>query len=259
MPKDTNDLGLPIEYKTLPEFFDSHNINKDTDNKNALIANLLKQHQAHTIYDMTCGTGSQVLYLAQRGYEIIGSDLCSDLIKQARLKAESLNLTVSLEVDDIRTAQRGQFDAVISIFSAIGHLSQPDFEIALNNIRHNLTDGGIYIFDIFNLQALTDEVISTFVMDIQQEANGVSFRNRQTSELDRENGLLISHDHYTIMNNNTIEEKTNTFALKIYTFEALKPILEKNGFEVVNLYDMDGNTFIPETSLNMLIVAKKTH
>lgn len=33
MPIDTKDLGLPIEYKMLPQFFDSHNINDDTDKK----------------------------------------------------------------------------------------------------------------------------------------------------------------------------------------------------------------------------------
>ena len=257
MTIDTKDLGLPIEYKTLPKFFDSHNINNDTENKNALIERLLKNHNAHSVYDMTCGTGSQVLYLAQRGYEVIGSDLCPELITQAQLKSKVLNLDIPLEVDDIRTAQKGQFDAVISIFSAIGHLSQPDFEVALKNIRHNLKTNGIYVFDIFNLQALTDEVISTFVMDIKNEVDGVIFHNHQTSELDRENGLLISHDHYTIEDSNNKEEQTNTFALKIYTIEEIEALLKKSGFEVINMYDVDGNEFIAETSINMLIVAKK--
>ena len=42
MVKETADLGLPIEYQKLPQFFDAHNINADTANKNAVIEALLK-------------------------------------------------------------------------------------------------------------------------------------------------------------------------------------------------------------------------
>ena len=76
-----------------------------------------------------------------------------DLIKQAQAKANQLDLEIPFEVADMRTAHKGQFDAVISIFSAIGHLTITDFEIALKNISANLKSHGLYIFDIFNLEA----------------------------------------------------------------------------------------------------------
>jgi 2-polyprenyl-3-methyl-5-hydroxy-6-metoxy-1,4-benzoquinol methylase len=123
----TENLGLPIEYQKLPRFFDSHNIGEDTDEKNSVIEQLLKEQGAKTVYDMTCGTGSQVFYLAERGYDVRGSDLCSDLIDQAIEKSNKRKLTLSLDVADIRVAHKGKFDAVISIFSAIGHLSRSDF------------------------------------------------------------------------------------------------------------------------------------
>lgn len=257
MTINTKDLGLPIEYQKLPQFFDSHNIGEDTDEKNAVIERLLRDQGVKTVYDMTCGTGSQVFYLAEQGFDVRGSDLCADLIDQAKEKAHQLNLNVTLEVDDIRTAQKGQFDAVISIFSAIGHLSRSDFEVALKNIRRNLNEGGVYVFDIFNLQSLTDEVISTFVMDVQNEVDGIQFRNQQTSEVDREHGLLISHDHYSVDDGGNKKEHMNTFSLQIYTFDEMKALLANNGFDIVNVHDMSGNEFYPETSLNMLIVARK--
>lgn len=257
MTIETQDLGLPIEYQKLPQFFDSHNIGEDTDEKNAVIEQLLREQEVKIVYDMTCGTGSQVFYLAERGYDVRGSDLCADLIDQAKEKANQFNLNVTLEVDDIRTAHKGSFDAVISIFSAIGHLSRSDFEVALKNIRRNLNEGGVYVFDIFNLQALTDEVISTFVMDIQNEVDGIQFRNQQTSQVDRDKGLLISHDHYSVDNGENKEEHMNTFSIQIYTFDEIKVLLANNGFEIVNAYNMNGDKFDPEISLNMLIAAKK--
>jgi 2-polyprenyl-3-methyl-5-hydroxy-6-metoxy-1,4-benzoquinol methylase len=207
---------------------------------------------------MTCGTGSQVFYLAKRGYQVIGSDFSPALLVQARKKAAAEGLNLTFVDGDMRTLKAGQFDAVITIFSAIGHLTKPDFEKALQNIRANLKDGGVYVFDIFNLQAITDDVIADFVMDIESIVNGAKVRNRQHSEIDRENGLLTSHDHYTILKDGCEPEvHTNSFSLQIYTAKQLQAMLERNGFEVIHHYDMDRNDFIADKSLNILTVARK--
>ena len=255
--KKEDELGLPIEYQQLPELFDAHNINEETEAKNALIEKLLKEQGVKNVLDMTCGTGSQVLYLTQHGYKVTGSDLCTDLIEIARKKAKEMKLNIQFFQGDMRDIKVGQFDAVITIFSAIGHVSKPDFEKTLQNIRHNLNPNGIYIFDIFNLQALTEKVVKNFKMDIQTTVNGVKFHNQQYSEIDKEKGLLISHDKYTIIKNDGEPMcKTNTFSLQIYTAQELRELLEKAGFEVLNQYDMDGQPLISDKSLNILKVAK---
>jgi ubiquinone/menaquinone biosynthesis C-methylase UbiE len=84
-----NKLGLPFEYQQMPEYFDAHNINEQTEVKNALIEKLLREQKVKTVLDMTCGTGSQVFYLAERGYEVTGSDFSPALIEQARMKYRS--------------------------------------------------------------------------------------------------------------------------------------------------------------------------
>lgn len=260
MNSSTRKLGLPIEYQQMPEYFDAHNINEQTAATNALIEKLLKEQTVKTVLDMTCGTGSQVFYLAERGYEIIGSDFSPALLNIARTKAKKLSRYITFIDGDMRTIKAGKFDAVITIASAVGHLSKKDFEITLQNIRNNLKDNGIYIFDIFNLQAITDEVIKNFTMNIENTVNGVTIRNVQHSEIDRKNGLLISHDHYRIFKDNCKPEKytnTNTFSLQIYTAAELQEILGKNGFEIIGQYDMQGNDFVAEKSLNILTMARK--
>src|SRR3990167_9694513 len=191
-------LGLPFEYQQMPEYFDAHNISEQTEAKNALIEKLLKSQNVKTVLDMTCGTGSQVFYLADRDYEVIGSDFSPALIEQAQSKAKKMNRDITFIDGDMRNVKVGKFDAVITIFNAIGHLTKADFETALQNIRANLKDNGVYIFDIFNLQAITDDVIDDFKMDIQNVVNGVKIRNNQHSEIDKEQGFLIYHDHYTV-------------------------------------------------------------
>ncbi len=249
-------LGLPIEYQQMPEYFDAHNTDKNTEVKNALIEKLLRKQEVKTVLDMTCGTGSQVFYLAQRGYETTGSDFSPALLDIARDKAKKMNRTITFIDGDMRDLNAGKFDAVITIFNAIGHLVQSDFEVALKNIYSNLKENGIYIFDIFNLDALTEEAVKDFM--IESDVNGVKIQNKQHSEIDRVNGFLISHDQYTIFKNaNKPENYTNTFSLKIYTAKELTEILNRNGFEVIAQYDMDGNPFVAEKSVNILTVARK--
>lgn len=251
-------LGLPLEYQELPEYFDAHNINAETTKKNALIERLLKFQGVKTVLDMTCGTGSQVFYLHERGYEVMGSDFSPALIEQAQKKAKSQSKDITFIDGDVRDLYLGQFDAIITIFNAIGHLTKLDFEKALQNIHRNLNNGGIYIFDIFNLEAITDKVIDSFDMNIENVVNGVKIQNIQHSEIDRENRLLNSHDRLTIFKDDHEPEiYTNSFSLQIYTAEELKNMLSQAGFKVIHQYDLDGNTFVQDKSLNILTIAKK--
>lgn len=63
-------LGLPFEYQQMSEYFDAHNVSEQTTAKNAVVEKLLKEQKVKTVLDMTCGTGSQVFYLAERGYDL---------------------------------------------------------------------------------------------------------------------------------------------------------------------------------------------
>lgn len=255
---DKYKLGLPLEYQQMPEYFDAHNVSEETEVKNAFIEKLLKEQQVSAVLDMTCGTGSQVFYLAERGYEVVGSDFSPALIEIARNKADKLGKNVTFIDGDMRVLRVGKFDAVITIFNAVGHLTKADFEKALQNLHANLKDGGVYIFDIFNLQAIIDDIIDDFAMDIESVVNGVKIRNVQHSEIDRKNGLLTSHDHYTIFKDGEEPEiHTNSFSLQIYTAGELQEMLARNGFEIIHQYDMDGNDFIADKSLNILTVARK--
>lgn len=252
-------LGLPIEYKKLPEYFDAHNINDDTDEKNSVIEKLLRKQKVNTVLDLTCGTGSQVFFLTKYGYKVIGSDFSPALLEIARKKALKEKLDIKFIAGDMRTLNIGQFDAVITIFNAIGHLTKDDFEKAIRNIYENLKFGGVYIFDIFNLQAMTDTVVHNLKMDLKKTINNTQIHNIQYSTIDRKNGFLTSYDSLTIQKNaKKLEKFENEFTLQIYTAKELQNMLIKNGFEIVGQYGMDGSEFLEEKTLNILTVAKKT-
>jgi ubiquinone/menaquinone biosynthesis C-methylase UbiE len=102
MNKKPENLGLPLEYQQMPEYFDAHNVSEETDAKNAVVERLLKEQKVKTVLDMTCGTGSQVFYLHERGYKVKGSDFSPALLEQARRKAKEFDLDIDFIDGDMR-------------------------------------------------------------------------------------------------------------------------------------------------------------
>src|SRR3989338_5389521 len=136
-------MKLPLEYTKLSQYFDALGASSPN-SVNRFIAKILKKHRVQTVLDLTCGTGSQVIWLAKHGFTVVGSDLSPDLLKIARSKARKEKVKAKLRHGDMRTQEIGQFDAVITIFNAVGHLSKKDFEKAIQNIYRNLKKGGLY-------------------------------------------------------------------------------------------------------------------
>jgi ubiquinone/menaquinone biosynthesis C-methylase UbiE len=253
-----SNLGLPLEYQKLPEYFDAGNISDDTAAKNSVIEKLLNTYQVNTVLDLTCGTGSQVFFLNESGYKVTGADFSPDLLKIARERALSEKIDLTFIDGDMRTLKVGTFDAVITIFNAIGHVTKAGFEKTLRNICGNLKDGGIYIFDIFNLDAMTDTVVADFAYQIHKKVGDTQLLSTQCSTIDRARGILTSYDALLVQKNAEAPERFhNTFSLQIYNATELRAMLAKNGFETLGHYGMQGEKFMEDTTQNILTVARK--
>lgn len=129
-------MSLPYDYNKLSKYYEILEGGK-VDDTNIFLDKILKKYKARKILDFTCGTGAQTLWLVNRGHNVIGADISSAMLKIAKQKAREAHLTVRLEEGDMKTSKFGTFDAVITIFNAIGHLSKPDFERTVRNISSN--------------------------------------------------------------------------------------------------------------------------
>ena len=254
---EKNDFGLPLGYGVLHKYYDALSAG-NVDAENCLIEEVLKKHKVQTVLDLTCGTGSQVFWLARRGFKVTGSDFSPALLKIAQDKALREKIDVLLIEGDMRTIKVGNFDAVITIFNAVGHLTKADFEVAMKNIYDNLKDGGLYVFDIFNVAAMTDDAVDGLEMDQNKMVDGLTIRNVQYSNIDRESGLLTSYDCF-ILQEGLIDQDilTGEFTLQIYTAQELREMLARNGFETLAQCGLDGSKFSDRKTTNILTVAKK--
>lgn len=251
-------FGIPFEYQKNPEYFDAINLNKNSDKINTTIERILDFSKVETVLDLACGTGSQVLFLAKHGYQCTGADFSPDLLQQARSKARTSGQNVLFVDGDMRTLKQGQFDAVITISNAIGHVTQEDFNLTIQNIRDNLRPNGIYIFDIFNLSAIDDDAVTDFAFQTHKKLGKTQILLNQCSTLDKTSGRLISHNSVMIQDyTGTPQVFENTFTLQLYSAKQLENILLANGFHVLTQTNLSGEVLVENKSRSILTVARK--
>lgn len=219
---------------------------------------MLHAHSVKSVLDLTCGTGSQLFYLAKQGYEVFGIDFNYKMLAIAQRKAKHQNLLFPLQQDDMRTAKIGSFDAVLTISNAIGHLTKEDFELALQNINSNVKPNGLYIFDIFNLDYLLhDDNITKLTIDWQKKSGEVTAREIQYSTI-LPSGVLASYDIYHEQVGLNKPKITTAFqTLQVYNVTQLKDMLNRNGFKVIQQSAIDGSIFKPQETERILTVAQR--
>ncbi len=247
----------PLHYNKEAESYDAFN-EASSKQINQLIETILKKHNVKSVLDLTCGTGSQVFWLAKCGYEVIGADINSKMLKVASSKTKKEKLALKFLKGDMRTIQVGKFDAVITIFNAVGHLTKLDFEEAMRNIARNLKDGGLYIFDINNLSFLMDgNNITTLTIDWQEIVGDTQVREIQYSTID-EDGILASFDTYYKQKGSDKPKKSRTSqTLQVYTAKQLTEMLQRNGFRVVDKCGIDGSKFVENKTERIFMIAEK--
>ena len=76
----THYSAKPSHYNRQAEHYDRFN-EKNSRIINQTLESILKKYKVKTVLDLTCGTGSQVFWLAKRGYEVIGCDINANMLK----------------------------------------------------------------------------------------------------------------------------------------------------------------------------------
>jgi len=241
-------------YSKFADIYDRLEVNENVKSFNPILEKLLKKFNVKKVVDMTCGTGEQSIYLHKKGYDLSAYDYNKDMIRVAKKKYPKINF----KQGDIRKTNYGKFDAVISIFNSIGHLSKADFERALKNISNNLKERGIYIFDIFNLDFMKNNFRTYEFIDHAQEIDNFKFVRFNKNTLDKNRGIMHINQNTIIQENlKPIKRIKESWDMQIYSSKELNDILKRNGFEIINFLDMEGNKFNKDKSLFILTIARR--
>jgi SAM-dependent methyltransferase len=221
----------------------------------------LREADARRVIDVACGTGMHAIELARRGYKVVGADLSAPMIERARENAPTagvegrfvvagfgelaeklaLSPSISLRTSGVEGVS-GQFDAVLCLGNSLPHvLSASDLDDALADFAAVLRPGGLLLIQNRNF----DAVLARRERFMGPEAH---------REGDREWLFVRFYDFNPA--------GTITFNMVVLHRDAegkwSQQVEATELRQIVCYGDMKGVSFDPESSGNLITVAKAT-
>lgn len=248
-------------FKKYAEYYDIIYSDKDYQGEIDFIEEIFRKFSpklVKTVLDGGCGTGGHVIPLAKRGYEVTGIDISEVMLANAREKARQANLSLALEVMNLRQFNLEQkFDAALCMFAVMGYITQTgDLLQALRNMRRHLEKGSLFIFDCWNGLAVLRTLPSVRVKIMESESKRVI--RMVHPELDSFNHLCKNYYHLFILDGNTvIEEIEETHIMRYFFPQEIAHYLEETGFELLKIspfLDLDGKA--DENAWNITVIAR---
>ncbi|WP_017471186.1 class I SAM-dependent methyltransferase [Amphibacillus jilinensis] len=216
-----------------------------------------------TIIDLACGTGRATIPLARNGYKLIGVDIHSGMLNEAKKKASRHNLPIEwIEQDCTELNLNLKSSFIYTVGNSIQHFitneSQDDL---LSSVNRHLEVGGIFIFDTRFpsveelLQPNTEEYWRTYIdSDTLNEVDVYTISNYDS---------LNQVQHYTTIrkykNNDgeVVNENRTNISLRFVYPKEMERTLYTNGFKILNVYKDWDETPITNDSYSMIYVCEK--
>ncbi|MFA4852107.1 MAG: class I SAM-dependent methyltransferase [Bacteroidales bacterium] len=99
-----------------------------------------------TILDIACGTGDLIAKLHKDGFQVIGTDISTEMIKVAKTKNPSLKLAVK---DMSKLKLNKTFDLIICAFDSLNYLkNEKQIDSTFSKVHKHLNKSGFFVFDV---------------------------------------------------------------------------------------------------------------
>jgi SAM-dependent methyltransferase len=187
-----------------------------------------------SLLEVGCGTGNHAKFLYEDGMKYVGIDSSPSMIELARKKQPKREFLVA---DATKIGRLGSFDCCVSLFHAFGYISDyRDVELALKGIKSNLSDEGLFIFDVWNgLSVIQSPPQAT--MRKGKTATGLEVIRYSTPEVDYSNNLVkIAFDLLLVERERVVSRFQELHSMRFYFPSELAYILHKNGFGEVTFF-----------------------
>lgn len=196
--------------------------------------------------DIACGEGRHSRQLEAHGFDVIGTDLSNESIKQAK-KYESD--TLQFFVHDMRSCMyTNYFDYAFNFFTSFGYFeTHHDHEMAARSFASRLKKGGTLVIDYLN----KEKSLSQLKAEDTIEREGITFNISKKLE----NGHFIKHIKVTDRDG-TIKHFHESVAA--FTLEDFLHIFQKAGLTLMETFgDYHLHPYDPITSPRMIMIFKK--
>lgn len=207
---------------------------------------------ASRLLDLGCGPGLYTTRFNERGFSVTGIDFNKASIAYASQQNKEVKYIFN---DYISNYPEDIYDSVIMIYCDLGTHSDDARDILLKNIYLSLSDGGVFIFDVFTESLIFDK----------QETKNWEYVPSGGFWNDTAYLLLSQSFHYPENNafayqyNLLVENENKHFIVwdRYYSEEEITSVLKNIGFSAVSIHKniLKGNNFTSDSE--MFVVATK--
>ena len=152
--------------------------NRNFDEANFFIDRLcghleLKQHAR--LWDIACGKGRHAIALNKKGFDVVGTDLSRNSIKEALLNS---NKHLDFFIHDMRDPFRvNYFDAAFNVFTSMGYFKNfKDNFLVFKSVANALKPDGVFVVDFFNSESVANSLQDDYI----EERGAVRFHIQKT-------------------------------------------------------------------------------
>jgi len=215
-----------------------------------LIEKLIPLSKYEKILDLGCGRGRHSLTLAERGYDVTGTDLSPKAIKKAKQLAVERGLNkVHFEVLDMREVLPHRFDAVLNLFTTFGYfLDDEENASVFDGVHKMLGKNGRFLIDFLNAAKVEEGLVA--------EETG-SYENLDY-QIERfiSDGMVHKKIRFTGSGlKGPVEYQER---VKLYGKDWFEQQLKARGFNILDFKgDYSGSRFSEEKSPRLIILAEK--
>jgi SAM-dependent methyltransferase len=183
------------------------------------------------LLDAGCGTGRYSVELARRGYAVHGVDASADLINVANLSVHEERGSLSFAVGDILERPADRYDAILCRGVLNDFIEDVDRASVLGAFSRALRPGGVLLLDVREWESSAERKARepVFRKSVDTERGRLTFTS--TTELDRENRLLLSCERHTLVIGGLERTTDYHFVMRCWTRPELEFGLERAGFE----------------------------
>lgn len=213
----------------------------------------IKQHGGGSfLADTGCGTGNLTARLAKLGYDVIGADASPDMLSIAMNKPHDGVQYICQPMTELELY--GEADVIVSTLDSINHLENADeiqrcFDVTAVNLRR----GGLFLFDVNTIYKHKNILAeNTFVYDVDSV-----YCVWQNSYCTQDCGVDISLDIFAECEDGLYERMEESFREIALTQQKLISMLQKAGFEVLEVLDYLTDEPGREDSEKLMFCARK--
>lgn len=117
----------------------------------SVLDKILSDPKIKHVLELNCGTGEDAIFFAQKGLQVLATDISPEMVRVAALKAEQKGVSHLLRTQVVAFQELHQvenlprYDLVFSNFGGLNCLPPEDFPDFVNNMERLLNPGGLFV------------------------------------------------------------------------------------------------------------------